>query len=436
MASFNQHPHNFSQSTHRDTRVCKFRFKVGSLNLQRIQLLILLLILVVPTVAGAASITLAWGPNESSSDGYRLFLRQAGKAYNYSDPAWQGASTKCTVDQLANGTTYYAVVRAYQGSKESSNSNEVKFTTPAASSSTTTTTSTTDSSTARAASSSTSGSSGGSNADIVIDDGDSGTTATGTWGKSGASGSYGGVSLYSRDASATYTFKAQATGSFEVSVWWTALSSRATKAPVKIYDGSSLLKTVYVNQRIDGGQWNVLGTYQFSSYPKVVIVSTGDGSACADAVEFMSDTPVDNVVVNTSSSAGSTGGSSAGDIVIDDGDSGAAAKGSWSKSGASGAYGSVSMYSRDASSTYTFKAQATGSYKVSVWWTALSSRGTKVPVKIYDGSSLLKTVYVNQRIDGGQWNVLGTYQFSSYPKVVIVSTGDGSVCADAVQYAR
>jgi hypothetical protein len=184
---------------------------------------------------------------------------------------------------------------------------------------------------------------------------------------------------------------------------------------------------------MDGGQWNVLGTYKFSNYPKVVIVSTGDGSVCADAVEFLADAP-DGAVV-TADTAGNSGGSDVAEWVVDDGESGTTAKGKWGKSGASGAYGTYSLYSRDTTATYTFQAQAAGRYEVSVWWTQLSSRGTKVPVKIYDGGSLLKTVYVNQRMDGGQWNVLGTYKFSNYPKVVIVSTGDGSACADAVQYS-
>jgi hypothetical protein len=186
---------------------------------------------------------------------------------------------------------------------------------------------------------------------------------------------------------------------------------------VEIYDGASLLEVVYVNQKTGGGQWNVLGAYQFSNYPKVVIVSTGYGSTCADAVEFMATAPVVEEL-----------------IILDDGDSGASGNGSWSVSKADGAYGTQSLYSRDATATYTFQAQTAGRYEVSLWWTEYPSRSDDAPVEIYDGASLLEVVYVNQKTGGSQWNVLGTYQFSDYPKVVIVSTGSGSTCADAVQY--
>lgn len=127
---------------------------------------------------------------------------------------------------------------------------------------------------------------------ILLDDGDSGTLAVGAWSTSTASGFYGTQSVFSRDPSATYTFQAKNPGRCKVSLWWTQLSSRSVEVPVQIYDADKLLKVMHVNQTLDGGKWNALGTYEFSSYPKVVIVSTGSGSACADAIEFAT-APVD-----------------------------------------------------------------------------------------------------------------------------------------------
>ena len=91
--------------------------------------------------------------------------------------------------------------------------------------------------------------------------------------------------------------------------------------------------------------------------------------------------------------------------------------------------GNESGYSAEAKKTITATTStsgtttttAAGSYQVALWWSAYSSRYNNVPVRIYDGSTLLKTVRVNQQSNGGRWNVLGTFSFKSQPKVVVVS---------------
>ena len=76
----------------------------------------------------AASVTLAWDPNDPTPDGYRVFARRSGEAYNYSQPDWQGSAVTCTLTSLADQTDYYFVVRAYAGSLESADSAEVHYT--------------------------------------------------------------------------------------------------------------------------------------------------------------------------------------------------------------------------------------------------------------------------------------------------------------------
>ena len=79
--------------------------------------------------------------------------------------------------------------------------------------------------------------------------------------------------------------------------------------------------------------------------------------------------------------------------------------------------------------------QAMRTYDVEMWWTVHSTRSTDVPVKIYDGNTLLKTVYVNQQQAGGQWNVLGTYEFSTQARVVITCKDSRfSTSADAMRF--
>jgi len=123
---------------------------------------------------------------------------------------------------------------------------------------------------------------------VIIDNGDDDTSFTGTWEVSGGLDPYGVDSLFSRNgATYTYTFEPTVSGHYNVSMWWTEWSSRSTNAPIDIQhaDGTT---TVYVDQRINGGQWNSLGSFRFEeglTY-NVTIRALGSPSTSADAVKF------------------------------------------------------------------------------------------------------------------------------------------------------
>ena len=123
---------------------------------------------------------------------------------------------------------------------------------------------------------------------VIIDNGDTGTSYTGSWGISGATNPYGNESLWSRDGTKyTWTFTPSVSGNYEVSMWWTQFSSRSSSVPVAIaYSGGS--QTVVINQQANGGKWNVLGTgtYPFmagASYDITITSQPGPSSTCADA---------------------------------------------------------------------------------------------------------------------------------------------------------
>lgn len=100
---------------------------------RRLHLLVLALLLAIGLPAQAAQVTLAWDANTPAPDGYRLYQRMEGGSYNYASPAWSGTTISGTLDHLADDTTYFFVVRAFSGSVESADSNEVSFrTVPAA----------------------------------------------------------------------------------------------------------------------------------------------------------------------------------------------------------------------------------------------------------------------------------------------------------------
>jgi hypothetical protein len=78
----------------------------------------------------AAQVTLAWDPNVPAPDGYQVFQRLDGQAYDYASPVCptpgsDPTQATCTVDNLADDTLYHFVVRAYVGGDVSGDSNEV-----------------------------------------------------------------------------------------------------------------------------------------------------------------------------------------------------------------------------------------------------------------------------------------------------------------------
>jgi len=101
----------------------------------RIGIVILLLLIAFP-VAGYAlcQTTLQWDANNPDPDGYMVFGREEGQAYDYEFPWWQGehAFSQCTIDNLDEDKTYFFVVRAYVSNSDggddvSGDSNEVRF---------------------------------------------------------------------------------------------------------------------------------------------------------------------------------------------------------------------------------------------------------------------------------------------------------------------
>ncbi len=83
------------------------------------------------SVPETTEIALAWDPNDPAPEGYRIYQRLEGQAYDYTQPVWTGTNATGTVYNLEYDTTYYFVVRAFEGTLESGDSNEASFTTPA-----------------------------------------------------------------------------------------------------------------------------------------------------------------------------------------------------------------------------------------------------------------------------------------------------------------
>jgi len=64
--------------------------------------------------------------NESDLAGYKIFCREQGQSYDYSNPSWEGTENYCTIYDLDETRTYYFVARAYDTEGfESEDSEEV-----------------------------------------------------------------------------------------------------------------------------------------------------------------------------------------------------------------------------------------------------------------------------------------------------------------------
>ena len=89
-----------------------------------------------------------------------------------------------------------------------------------------------------------------------------------------------------------------------------------------------------------------------------------------------------------------------------------------------------------ASATYTTTIEEDGEYDVFAWWGVHSNRATNTPYTIHCGN-VTETIRKNQEINGGQWNLLGTYTAKAGDTISIVITNDADeyVIADAVRIA-
>ena len=129
--------------------------------------------------------------------------------------------------------------------------------------------------------------------EIIIDDGDPGTSWTGTWELSVGENYFGEQSVYAyKEASATYTFAANVNGYYDLLMWWAWYYNRCSSVLVDIYDDNTLIDTLEVNQKDQAlsGMWNHLGAYWFNGNAKVVINGQDNNcSTCADAVMFVNE---------------------------------------------------------------------------------------------------------------------------------------------------
>jgi PKD repeat protein len=77
--------------------------------------------------SASTEVVLEWTPNsEPDLAGYKVFCREEGQAYNYTNASWSGTDNYCTIYDLDENKTYCFVARAYdRKGLESGDSDEV-----------------------------------------------------------------------------------------------------------------------------------------------------------------------------------------------------------------------------------------------------------------------------------------------------------------------
>ena len=136
---------------------------------------------------------------------------------------------------------------------------------------------------------------------VLVDNAPAGSSApgvvfTGTWATSSVAGFFGAGAVFapavsgsSPTASYTFTPSLPASGNYDVYLRWTAHANRASNTPVDLVfpDGQT---SVTVNQQLDGGTWNYIGTVtaEPGTSASIVIRNNGaNGNVVADAVQFV-----------------------------------------------------------------------------------------------------------------------------------------------------
>ena len=174
------------------------------------------------------------------------------------------------------------------------------------------------------------------------------------------------------------------TGSYKVYAKWPASSQHATDAPYSVTHAGGT-STVTANQRVNGGQWNLLGTYTFNSgttYKVELSDAVAAGKVAADAI----------YVVSTAAPA--------------------------------------------AAFTWTPTLPSAGTWRVMVRWPASSGNTANAQYTVTHAGGT-STVTLNQKQNGGLWMSLGTYSLTpgAGHKVTLAASANGATIADAVLFA-
>ncbi|MCG8551074.1 MAG: hypothetical protein MI799_11795, partial [Desulfobacterales bacterium] len=184
--------------------------------------------------------------------------------------------------------------------------------------------------------------------------------------------------------SAVWTYQAPTDGDYQVFAKWTSHSNRASNAIYSFYPDPTInaaFNEASVDQRVNGGTWNLLGTFTFTQgvESKIVLTDEADGYVIADSIRIV---PVD---------------------------------------------------SQPNTAIWQFEVPESDNYQVFARWTAHPNRASDATYTVQTDIGSYP-ITVNQQLNGGVWNSLGIYNFlagQNY-RVDLTDEANGYVVADAI----
>ena len=218
---------------------------------------------------------------------------------------------------------------------------------------------------------------------MVIDDGSAATSTIGTWPASTYVSGYEG-SHYSSHAAGvgdntfTWHLSGVTPGDYQLYAKWTSHSNRASNAGYDVQHTGGVT-TVTLDQRSQGGKWVLLGTFTLDANSEVTLSDAADGYVIADAIQ------------------------------------------------------AVAVGAEPNTASWASNLSAAGPYRVYARWTAHANRASDAGYTVHHrgGDS---TIVVNQRQNGTEWQLLGTFDLDGSSFVTLTDRANGNVIADAVYF--
>ncbi len=128
-----------------------------------------------------------------------------------------------------------------------------------------------------------------SGAELILDNGDPGTSSTGDWSSKTGNGSLGEDYLLANKASGrTYRWSATPPAAdYEVYAWWVGKRNQSDSVAYNIRYGTGEIDTVTMSHKTGGGNWQLLGKYYSIDGQDYVEVSSGSDKFVADAIRWV-----------------------------------------------------------------------------------------------------------------------------------------------------
>ncbi|MGI9147573.1 MAG: N-acetylmuramoyl-L-alanine amidase [Chloroflexota bacterium] len=130
-------------------------------------------------------------------------------------------------------------------------------------------------------------------AELIVDNSDGGVSIKGKWTATNTVGGFTGPDYVYRtpgdgSASVSWPYPSGPAGRYEVFARWTGGPNRATNATYQVTSNSGQ-SNVAVNQKMNGGTWQSLGSFDFQpgKHQGVALTDKADGVVVADAVRFV-----------------------------------------------------------------------------------------------------------------------------------------------------